>query len=124
MPVRGPRVETVAEERQRGYRGGAMSDKGFDPDWASPPWHTIQDVIAEREMPEAVFVSLLGLTPSGLEKLQCGDMAITSLFAAQLASILGSSKEFWLNREIQYRYARNKLDAQHIADLEAKVSAP
>ena len=99
-----------------------MSEE-FQPNWASPPWHTIEDAIAEKGVPMAVMVGLLGLTESGLEKLKRGDMIIDPLFAKKLSEFVGSSKGFWLRRELQYRAARNRLDADRIATLEQRISA-
>lgn len=97
-----------------------MSDQEFNPDWISPPWNTISDAIEEKGVPEEVYINMLGLTRTGLENLKRGDMPITSLFASKLSEAIGSTKEFWLNREIKYRYDRNRIDAETIAQLTAK----
>lgn len=82
-----------------------MSEKTADflPDWVSPPGATIADVLEERRLSAGELAERLGRSDEEIHGLLDGRMQITADLAARLASVLGASASFWLNREAQYR---------------------
>lgn len=75
----------------------------FTPDWISPPGETIADLIEERDWSQAVLAKRLGYTTKHISLLINGKAPITQDTALKLESVLGSSVDFWLSREAQYR---------------------
>jgi HTH-type transcriptional regulator / antitoxin HigA len=84
----------------------------FRPDWVSPPGETIIDLIEEREWSQAELAQRLGYTPKHLNQLIKGKAALTEDAALRLERVLGSTANFWLNREAKYR--------EHLARIEAQ----
>ena len=76
----------------------------FTPQWVSPPGDTIQDVIEERDWTLAQLSEALGYSPQFINQLLNGEAIITKDIALNLARVIGSTSEFWLNREAQYRF--------------------
>lgn len=77
--------------------------QAFTPDWVSPPGETIADLIEEREWSQADLAKRLGYTTKHVSLLINGKAPITQDTALKLESVLGSSVDFWLSREAQYR---------------------
>lgn len=75
----------------------------FSPDWISPPGETIADLIEEYEWTQSDLAIRLGFSEEYIDRLISGKAPITEETAIKLASLLGSSASFWLNREAQYR---------------------
>lgn len=75
----------------------------FTPDWISPPGETIADLIEDRDWTQAQLAERLGYTPKHASQLINGKASITEETARKLESVLGSTAEFWLSRETQYR---------------------
>lgn len=75
----------------------------FTPDWISPPGDTIADLIEEREWSQADLAKRLGYTTKHVSLLINGKAPITEETALKLTNVLGSSVNFWLRREAQYR---------------------
>ena len=90
-----------------------MTNSGapFRPDWVSPPGETILDLIEEREWSQAELAQRLGYTTKHLNQLTKGKVALTEDAALRLERVLGSTANFWLNREVKYR--------EHLARIEA-----
>ncbi len=80
----------------------------FQPDWASPPGETIADLLNERDISPAEFARRLGQDTHFANNLLDGHAAITADLARKIATLLGASESFWLNREQQYRDAINR----------------
>jgi HTH-type transcriptional regulator/antitoxin HigA len=76
----------------------------FTPQWVSPPGDTIQDVIEERDWTLARLSKALGYSPQFINQLLNGEAIITKDIALNLGRVIGSTSEFWLNREAQYRF--------------------
>lgn len=81
----------------------------LNPDWVSPPGDTIQDMIDEMNRRDGncrntfhIALCLL-LSMEDTEKLLAGDLEIDEELALKLHLFLGSTKEFWLKREENYR---------------------
>ena len=75
----------------------------FTPQWVSPPRDTIQDVIEERDWTLSQLSEALGYSTQFINQLLNGEAIITKDIALNLARVIGSTSEFWLNREAQYR---------------------
>lgn len=75
----------------------------FDPDWCTPPGGTIEDILGLRAIRYSEFAVAIGLSLYQLFDLLDGDLEIDYQLATQLAAVLGSTTEFWLAREADYR---------------------
>lgn len=73
--------------------------------WTSPPGETIADLISEKGLSEAELGALLGCTATHVSRLLDGTAAIDVAMATALSLALGSTADFWLARETQYREA-------------------
>lgn len=72
-------------------------------DWVSPPGDTILDLLEERDWTRIQLSEHLGCTLEYLNQLIDGKASINEETALKLERVLGSTAEFWLNREAQYR---------------------
>ena len=77
----------------------------FRPDWVSPPGDTVADLLDEQGWSQAEFAERVGYTPKHVNQLIRGKAGITEDTAVRLERVLGSSAQFWLSREAQYREA-------------------
>jgi len=82
----------------------------FNPDWISPPGDTIDDLLEELDWTQAQLAKRLGYTTKHVSQLVNGKAPITEDTALKLARVLGSTEEFWLEREAQYRAALVKVE--------------
>ncbi len=82
----------------------------FLPDWASPPGETILDLMNEKALTQVEFAQKLGYTLKQLDLLIAGKVSLTEDIALILENVLGSTVNFWLNREVKYR--------EHVAGIE------
>ena len=82
------------------------------PDWASPPGDTIVDLMEERDWNQAESVRRLGFSTGYLKQLLKGNISITQDSALRLERVLGSTANFWLNREAIYRKRLAELDSR------------
>ena len=83
-----------------------MTDPGlFEPDWVSPPGETIEDLLEEKEWTKSELATRMGVTRKHINELLRGRASLTSETAERLSMVLGSTSEFWLEREAQYRAA-------------------
>ena len=76
----------------------------FKPDWVSPPGDTIVDILVERSISRHDFARQMGTSTDFVDRLLCGDMTIDDEIASKLSEVLGSTKEFWIERERQYHH--------------------
>ncbi len=79
------------------------SNLSFEPDWSSPPGHTIQDVLIEKNISIAEFRQLAKLSTKSAKGLLGGVKPLTNEIAQKLEQVIGGSTTFWINREAQYR---------------------
>lgn len=86
--------------------------KGFQPDWASPPGDTIIDLLQERGWNQIELSKRLGFSTKQLNRLIKGEVPISDEAALRLERVLGSTANFWLNREARYREHLARLNAQ------------
>lgn len=75
----------------------------FNPSWRDPPGNTIKDALAERGWSTETFADRLGMSIDYAECLLRGEVRVTAELATDLSRTLGSSPQFWLNREAAYR---------------------
>ena len=85
----------------------------FSPDWVSPPGETISDLLEEKDWTQLELAQRLGYNKKHLNQLIKGKAALTEDAALRLERVLGSTANFWLNREAKYR--------EHLARLEAQA---
>lgn len=87
----------------------------FNPDWISPPGETITSILAHRRITEEQFADSMGHRVQEIHALLQGETEINTHVAQLLVNTLGSTKEFWLNREAIYRRSLERL---HQASLQ------
>lgn len=75
----------------------------FNPDWATPPSATVKDILEERGETYSSFVEKMGWTNEVGELFANGDLLLTKEIAVKLEKVVGSTTEFWDNREKNYR---------------------
>ena len=69
----------------------------------SPPGGTIKDIMEERGISCFKLGKLLDIREKQVSKLLSGVYLIDNDMAYRLSDVLGSTPEFWENRERQYR---------------------
>jgi plasmid maintenance system antidote protein VapI len=79
---------------------GRIIKMSFKP---SPPGDTILDILEERKISRLQFEQIIGLSEGSVDDLISGDLCITPNVATRLSETLGSTPEFWMNREKDYR---------------------
>lgn len=79
------------------------SQHNFSPDWVSPPGDTILDLMEERDWSQADLSRRLGFSPKHLNQLVNGKVTLTHDTATRLERVLGSTANFWMNRELRFR---------------------
>ena len=75
----------------------------FLPDWVSPTGATVRDILEERGMSCQDFSDLIGLSLDEISSFLTGHLPVDSGLADKLVAVLGSTVEFWIERENQYR---------------------
>ncbi len=101
-------MESCAGQGEETYEeiGRVMSedkDYKFDPDWVSPPGASIKDLLDERGLSLGWLASMMGMQWGYVERLVAGEDNLTGRAAEKLGEVIGPNKEFWINREFQYR---------------------
>lgn len=81
----------------------------FNPDWVSPPGHSIKDILDEKGLTNSEVAEKLGLSIGRFDNLLIGGEVITDDMAQKLGEILGPNTQFWVNREKQYREGKVRL---------------
>ena len=87
-------------------------EQTFNPDWVSPPGDTIIDFMEERDWSQAELARRLGFSAKHLNQLVKGKVSLTDDTALRLERVLGSTANFWLNREAKYRERLARLNVQ------------
>ena len=85
------------------YDEDIEKEQPFLPDWVSAPGETIADIMKERQISQENLAQGLSINPECVRELLAGRVIIDEVLAHRLATFLGSSKEFWLKREQNYR---------------------
>lgn len=83
----------------------------FAPDWASPPGESILDLAEERGWTQVELARRLGYTEKHISQLINGKVALTVDAAQRLERVLGSTLDFWLALEANYRKHTARLEA-------------
>lgn len=87
----------------------------FFPEWASSPGETISDAMVERRIDQAHVAQMLQMDVVAFDQLLKGELPLSVAVARHLASVFGTSTEFWIRRETQYR---EQLARRHAAASE------
>ena len=87
-------------------------EQTFSPDWVSPPGDTIVDLMEERDWSQIDLARRLGFSAKHLNQLIKGKASLTDDTALRLERVLGSTANFWLNREAKYREHSARLKVQ------------
>lgn len=87
------------------------SSAPFSPDWVLPPGESVLDLAEERGWTQAELARRLGYTEKHISQLINGKVPLTVDAALRLERVLGSTVDFWLALEANYR--------KHCARLEA-----
>lgn len=90
-----------------------MTDqRAFRPDRASPPGDTIAELLEERGWTQVELAERTGYTRKHINELLAGKKSLTPDAASRLERVLGSTAEFWLNREAHYQAAVARLNGR------------
>lgn len=81
----------------------------FQPDWFSPPGHTIAAKLRSSGVSLDNFAWEMDMPSPDATKLLDGELKIDDRIALKLGQVLGGSREFWIRREAQYRGDINRL---------------
>jgi HTH-type transcriptional regulator / antitoxin HigA len=94
--------------------------------WISPPGATISDMLDEASLNQVQLAQRLGVTAKHVNELISCAAPISAELSVSLARVLGSTAEFWMNREANYRAARASQRADEIltADIEWSKGFP
>lgn len=87
-------------------------EQTFSPDWVSPPGDTIMDIMDERDWSQVELARRLGFSTKHLNQLIKGKVSLTDDTALRLERVLGSTANFWLNREAKYRERLARLNVK------------
>lgn len=96
----------------------------FTSNWSSAPGETILDILTRKDISLDEFASLLHQPLAFVRSLIEGSLQIDQELAALLSRNLGSSTEFWLAREQQYREDLSRLDQETIEAKEWTEQLP
>ena len=75
----------------------------FHSDWASPPGNTITCLLEEESISAGDLREHIGYTPNQFRELIDGKSTISIGLARKLTEFVGSSVEFWIERDSQYQ---------------------
>lgn len=92
----------------------------FSPDWVSLPGDTILDLLEEYGWKQTELAKRTGYTTKHISLLINGKAPITEDTAIKLERVLGSSAQFWLTREAQYREGLMRIAER--ADLKVEAA--
>lgn len=79
-----------------------MTESTFQPNWASAPGQTIQAIADLRGFTTEHLQISLSIHESEVNELLTGRLRISSDLAKRIASLLGSTPRFWLERDRHY----------------------
>lgn len=78
-------------------------DSGFRPMWASPPGDTMAEILSSKGISSKQLADSTSLSEAKIAKLLDGKISITQEIAMELERSLGSTKSYWLKRDMQYK---------------------
>lgn len=79
----------------------------FNPNWVSAPGDTIEDILIQKNISVKSFSEIMNLHMKDSLLLLGGELLISDEIAEKLASI-ASTKQFWINRERNFREGLKK----------------
>ena len=77
--------------------------------WVSPPGESIEDIMHEEGKTLLEVSKGLGISADKLKLLLRGFIPIDEKMAYRLSEVIGSTKEFWMKREAEYRRSIHKI---------------
>ena len=80
-----------------------MLTKEFQPNWISAPSDTVLDILNEKEISIDFFSEQMNLSKSEMKEFFEFHTPISLEKARKLEKVIGSTAEFWLSRDYQYR---------------------
>jgi HTH-type transcriptional regulator/antitoxin HigA len=86
----------------------------FTPDWALPPGESILDMAEERGWTQAELAQRLGYSEKHISQLINGKVPLTVDAAQRLERVFGSTIEFWLNLDANYRKHRARREGEQL----------
>jgi len=89
-----------------------MSENTFNPNIAIHPGVTLQDTIDALEMTQSQLAERTGLTPKTINEIIQRKNPITSETAIRLASVFGTSANFWNNLQKNYEQTLTVLEQE------------
>ncbi|MBS0607139.1 MAG: helix-turn-helix domain-containing protein [Verrucomicrobia bacterium] len=92
----------------------------FNPDWYVPPGSTISDLLEEFGWTQAELANRTGFSRKHVNQLIKGIAPINQETALKLERVLGSTVEFWLKREAQYREALTRIEEKKVLAKDLK----
>jgi plasmid maintenance system antidote protein VapI len=93
------RSRPVHQQQEQAVKDKVL-DECFQP---SPPGDTIKDIMEEKDISRSKLGKLLDIRDEQVSKLLSGIYLIDSDMAYRLSVALGSTQDFWEERERQYR---------------------
>jgi Zn-dependent peptidase ImmA (M78 family)/plasmid maintenance system antidote protein VapI len=75
----------------------------FQPNWVSTPGASISRVLKKKNITVDGFAGEMKMTTATAQRLLHGEVEISSEVAEKLESVVGSTTDFWMRREKQYR---------------------
>ena len=91
-------------DQPRRFPGGP-----FAPDWVLAPGESILDLAEERGWSQGELAQRLGYSEKHISQLINGKVPITVDAAQRLERVLGSTIDFWLALEANYKKHKNRL---------------
>ncbi len=82
----------------------------FAPDWVSPPGDSIIDLAEERGWTQGELAQRLGYSEKHVSQLIHGKVPVSVDAALRLERVLGSTADFWLAREANYKKHKARLE--------------
>lgn len=91
-------------------------------DWVSPPGQTIIEILEELEWSLEEFATRIGHKPEVAQRVLDGAYSIDRNMASRLVRALGSTEQFWLAREYDYRASIEDADQADVSSLDDLVA--
>ncbi len=97
-----------------------MSNTTFQPNIAIHPGETLGELLDTVSMSQIDLAKRTGLTPKTINEIVGGKSSITPETALKLATVFGTSTEFWNNLERQYQETLSRLELEKELEKEKK----
>lgn len=78
----------------------------------SPPWDTILETLQVIGMSQPQLANILGIGTKRLEGIISGEVPIDLDIANRLEATLSIPAQFWMNRDRNYRYKKEIIEAE------------